>query len=93
MTKVTKIKKNTSIWMDARTKDVIWYKNEKGKLKIDDRQMYDLLSRNGFTILRDTSDRRSGYDLIQIEKGMIKSHDEDSMRKFIFEFYDSLPSE
>lgn len=83
----------STTWSEDKKSDVIWYTNEKGKLKIDTIRTLQFLRKNGFNILMDKSDRRANWDIIKVEDKQIKQHDMDTIRGFVYEYFNDKPSE
>ena len=86
---------NRTTWSDAMKDDVIWYTegDKKGKLKISTQQTLEFLKTEGFNIILDKDDRRANYQIIQIEDKQAKQHNMDTIRGFIWEYFNDKPSE
>jgi len=80
------------IWSDDKKEDICWFTNKKGELKIDDKRAMTLLNNKGFTLLRDGDDRKSGWQIIQKDNGLLKSHDMDTIREHIYDYFDTKDS-
>ena len=86
----------SSTWSEDKKSDVIWFtdiKNKKPSIGIDIGQTLTFLSHNGFNLLQESSDRRAGWDVIQVEEKQIKQHDMDTIRGFIYDYFADKPSE
>ena len=87
---------NKPKWGDALKDDVVWYSDgnsNKPKLLLAHRKILKFLSIHGFNSLKDSNDRRARYQLIQTEDLQIKAHNLDTIRTFIYEYFEDKPDE
>lgn len=82
--------------IDQYKEDVFWYSDNNGtkpKLMFDNKRLLKWLGKKGgFSLLREGKSKTSSFCEISLRNGILDKEDRDSMRKYIFEYFEGQPS-